>query len=46
MDEAEKKEGTEIGDEYYCKTCGNKVRVLRAGYGTLVCSGAPMVKTN
>jgi superoxide reductase len=34
---------TKVGDIYFCKICGNKVKVLEAGKGTLVCCGQPMV---
>jgi superoxide reductase len=34
---------TKVGDIYLCKICGNKVKVLKAGKGTLVCCGQPMV---
>jgi len=34
---------TKVGDIYVCKICGNKVKVLEAGKGTLVCCGQPMV---
>jgi superoxide reductase len=34
---------TKGGDIYLCKICGNKVKVLEAGKGTLVCCGQPMV---
>ena len=30
---------TKVGDIYLCKICGNKVKVLEAGKGTLVCCG-------
>lgn len=33
---------TTIGDVYVCEICGNKVKVLEAGAGTLVCCGQPM----
>ena len=33
---------TEIGDVYLCEICDNKVEVLEAGVGTLVCCGEPM----
>jgi len=33
---------TTIGDVYVCEICGNKVQVLEAGAGTLVCCGQPM----
>jgi superoxide reductase len=34
---------TKVGDIYLCRICGNKVKVLEAGKGTLVCCGQPMV---
>jgi desulfoferrodoxin-like iron-binding protein len=34
---------TKVGDIYLCQICGNKVKVLEAGKGTLVCCGQPMV---
>jgi len=34
---------TKLNDEYLCKICGNKVKVLATGAGTLVCCGQPMV---
>ena len=33
---------TEVGEVYFCEICGNKVKVLEAGVGTLVCCGEPM----
>ncbi|TRO50639.1 desulfoferrodoxin FeS4 iron-binding domain-containing protein [Candidatus Bathyarchaeota archaeon] len=27
---------------YLCKICGNKVKVINAGIGTLLCYGQPM----
>jgi superoxide reductase len=33
---------TTVGDMYVCEICGNKVKVLEAGAGTLVCCGQPM----
>ncbi|MFQ6053248.1 MAG: desulfoferrodoxin FeS4 iron-binding domain-containing protein [Candidatus Bathyarchaeia archaeon] len=33
---------TEVGEIYYCGICGNKVKVLEAGVGQLVCCGEPM----
>ena len=30
------------GEVYYCAICGNKVEVLEAGGGTLVCCGKEM----
>ena len=34
---------TNVGETYLCKVCGNKVKVLESGVGTLVCCGRPMV---
>jgi len=34
---------TKVEEVYLCKICGNKVKVLEAGKGTLVCCGKPMV---
>ena len=33
---------TKVGEVYLCEICGNKVKVLKAGVGTLVCCGEPM----
>jgi len=33
---------TTPGEIYFCEICGNKVKVLEAGAGTLVCCGQPM----
>jgi len=33
---------TEKGEIYVCEICGNKVQVLEAGAGTLVCCGQEM----
>lgn len=33
---------TEVGEVYLCEICGNKVKVLEAGVGTLACCGEPM----
>ena len=33
---------TEKGQMYKCKICGNKVQVVEAGGGVLVCCGVPM----
>ncbi len=35
---------TEVNEIYYCKLCGNKVKVLQEGAGELVCCGQPMEK--
>ncbi len=31
-----------VNEVYLCSICGNKVKVLEAGPGTLVCCGQPM----
>ena len=36
---------TEVGQVYRCKICGNKVKVVESGGGTLVCCGVPMKLT-
>jgi superoxide reductase len=33
---------TKVGEVYKCMICGNTVKVLNAGVGTLVCCGEPM----
>ena len=33
---------TEVGEVYVCEICGNKVRILESGAGTLVCCGQDM----
>lgn len=33
---------TEMGQVYRCKICGNKVKVVEAGGGVLVCCGVAM----
>jgi desulfoferrodoxin-like iron-binding protein len=33
---------TKKGETYVCEICGNKVQVLEAGFGTLVCCGQDM----
>jgi superoxide reductase len=33
---------TKKGQVYICEICGNKVEVLEAGVGTLVCCGQDM----
>jgi desulfoferrodoxin-like iron-binding protein len=35
---------TKEGETYLCEICGNKVEVLEAGDGELVCCGQPMKK--
>jgi superoxide reductase len=37
---------TEAGQVYRCKICGNKVKVVAAGGGVLVCCGIPMKLEN
>ena len=34
---------TDVDELYLCEICGNKVKVLEAGVGQLVCCGQPMV---
>ncbi len=34
---------TETGEVYECEICGNVVKVMEAGVGTLVCCGQDMV---
>lgn len=34
---------TKVAETYLCEICGNKVKVLEAGGGTLVCCGQDMV---
>ncbi len=34
--------GAQVDQVYQCKVCGNKVKVLEAGGGVLVCCGVPM----
>ncbi|MDW7650778.1 MAG: desulfoferrodoxin FeS4 iron-binding domain-containing protein [Bacillota bacterium] len=36
--------GTAVDEVYVCEICGNTVRVLKNGAGTLVCCGEPMKK--
>ena len=33
---------TKIGEVYLCSICGNKVKIMAAGKGTLICCGKPM----
>jgi len=33
---------TEINQSYKCNICGNLVKIIQAGQGTLVCCGQPM----
>jgi superoxide reductase len=32
-----------LDEVYVCNTCGNKVKVVGSGMGTLVCCGKPMM---
>jgi superoxide reductase len=34
---------TKVGEVYYCELCGNRVQVMEAGKGTLVCCGEDML---
>ena len=34
---------TNVGEEYLCEICGNRVNVLESGVGTLVCCGQDML---
>lgn len=34
---------TQVGEVYYCELCGNRVQVMEAGKGTLVCCGEDML---
>jgi len=33
---------TKVGEIYYCRVCGNRVKIVRAGSGTLVCCNLKM----
>jgi superoxide reductase len=35
---------TEVGNLYLCEICGNKVKVIESGVGTLVCCGEEMIR--
>jgi len=35
---------TKVNEVYLCEICGNKVKVLESGAGTLVCCGEDMGK--
>ena len=35
---------TQVGEVYLCEICGNKVKVIEAGGGELVCCGGSMKK--
>jgi superoxide reductase len=37
---------TKVGEVYLCEICGNRVQVLNAASGTLVCCGVDMVLQN
>jgi len=34
---------TKLDEVYLCEICGNKVKVVNTGAGTLVCCGKPMI---
>ena len=34
----------QVGEEYLCEICGNKVKVIEAGGGELVCCGESIKK--
>jgi len=34
---------TKVGEVYKCEKCGNVVKVIEEGFGTLVCCGEDMV---
>lgn len=34
---------TKVNETYVCEICGNTVKVIKAGVGTLVCCGKNMV---
>jgi desulfoferrodoxin-like iron-binding protein len=35
----------QVGQVYVCDICGNKVKILAAGKGVLICCGQPMRQT-
>jgi len=37
---------TNVDEVCFCKICGNKVRVIEAGVGVLICCGEPMNMIN
>ena len=37
---------TRIGEIYQCEYCGNVVKVIQAGSGTLMCCGVEMNKVD
>jgi desulfoferrodoxin-like iron-binding protein len=37
---------TKVGEVYECEICGNKVKVVENGDGTLVCCGQEMTKVS
>ena len=37
---------SQAGEVYLCEACGNKVKVLEAGGGELVCCQEPMKKVD
>ncbi|MCP4049838.1 MAG: desulfoferrodoxin FeS4 iron-binding domain-containing protein [bacterium] len=36
--------GTQVNEIYFCEICGNKVKVIENGIGTLVCCEQDMKK--
>ena len=45
MEEGDNRVAVEqVGETYRCKICGNEVRVIKVGGGTLVCCGQDMEK--
>jgi superoxide reductase len=37
---------TDIDEVYFCEICGNKVKVIEAGAGVLICCGEPMKRVD
>lgn len=37
---------TQVGESYLCEICGNKVEVVQAGDGELVCCGEAMKRVS
>ena len=42
----EMKMSNQVGQIYICEICGNKVKLLAAGKGVLICCGQPMKLTD
>jgi superoxide reductase len=40
------KMANQVGQVYVCEICGNKVKMLVAGKGVLICCGQPMKLTD